>query len=64
MLRPLYPRHPLDRRLDGPQSRSGLGGKGKSLHCPCWESNPGRPDRSLVTMLTVIPRLYGVTEQN
>jgi hypothetical protein len=29
------PRYPLDRRLDGPQRRSGRGGKEKkSLYCP------------------------------
>jgi hypothetical protein len=28
--RPLYPSYPLDRRLDGPQSRSGRGGEGIS----------------------------------
>jgi len=32
------PRYPFDRRLGGPQSRSGLGGKEKkSHHCICWE---------------------------
>jgi hypothetical protein len=29
--RPLYPRHPLDRRLGGPQSRSGRGGEEKKI---------------------------------
>jgi hypothetical protein len=42
---PLYPRYPLDRRLDGPQSPSGCCGERKILHC--WESNQGRPARRL-----------------
>jgi hypothetical protein len=37
--RPLYPQekspwNPLERRLDGPQSRSGLGGEGKNSYPP------------------------------
>jgi hypothetical protein len=36
------PRYPLDRRLDGPQSRSGRCRAKKNLF-PCRESNPGRP---------------------
>jgi hypothetical protein len=44
------------RWLRGPQSRSGhSGGEEKnSHHCPCQESNPGRPARSLVSVLTVL----------
>jgi hypothetical protein len=38
-------RYPLDRRLGGPQSRSGRYGEEKS--CLCQESNPGSPARSL-----------------
>jgi len=61
--RPLYPRgkrprYPLDRRLDGLQSRSGCGGEEKkSLHCPCRVSKAGRSALSLVTVLTELPRL-------
>jgi hypothetical protein len=45
--------YPLDRRLGGPQSRPGRGGEKKnSPHCPCQESNPGRPARSLATIVT------------
>jgi len=33
-------RHPSDKRLGGPQSRSGGGGE-ENL-CPCRESDPGR----------------------
>jgi len=44
------------RRLGGPQSRSGRSGEKKT--CPYWESNLGRPDRSLLTILTQL--LYGV----
>jgi hypothetical protein len=37
--------YPLDRRLGGPQSRPGRGGKKKKKkkNCLCRESNPGRP---------------------
>jgi hypothetical protein len=27
----------------------------KSHQCPCWELNPGRPARSLVSVLTELP---------
>jgi hypothetical protein len=48
--RPLYPRgksprYPLDRRLGGPQSRSGCCGVERNL-LPLPESNSGRPVRS------------------
>jgi len=53
-LRPLYTQgknsqNPLDRRLGGlqNQSESGDEDKKKFLHCPCRESNPGRPACSL-----------------
>jgi hypothetical protein len=39
------PRYPLDRRLGGPQSRSGRRDRRKIL-CPCRGSNPDRPARS------------------
>jgi hypothetical protein len=35
----------LERRLGGPQSRSGR--CGGDILCPCWESNAGNPARSL-----------------
>jgi hypothetical protein len=45
--RPLNPpRNSLRYPLNGPQSRSGLCGQQKDS-CPCWESNPRRPVRSL-----------------
>jgi hypothetical protein len=48
---------PLDRRLEGPQSWSGRGGEEKnSHHCPCQELKPCGPARSLVTILTELPR--------
>jgi hypothetical protein len=37
---PLYPRYPLDKRLGGPQIRSGLRGKEKILD-PTGILNPG-----------------------
>jgi hypothetical protein len=53
---PLYPwgessHYPLCRRLGGSQSPPGCGGKEQSPS-PCWESNPGCPAHSLVTILT------------
>jgi len=44
-LRPLYsrrksPRCPLDKKLGGPQSRSGRSGDEKNLY-PCRQSSPG-----------------------
>jgi hypothetical protein len=46
--RPLYPqgkgpRYPLDRRLGGPQSRSGHGDEEKNSQPPPQESNPRTP---------------------
>jgi hypothetical protein len=42
--------------LSVPQTRSGRGGEEKeSLHCPSWESNPSRPARIIVTLLTELP---------
>lgn len=32
--------------------RAGLDAKARRKHWPCRESNPGRPDKSLVTVLT------------
>jgi hypothetical protein len=43
--------HPFDRRLGGPQGQSGRCIKKKKNRCPCRESNPDRPARSLVTVL-------------
>jgi hypothetical protein len=52
------PRYPSVRRVGRPQIRSGSGGEDKDLrHCPSRELNPGRPSRSLVTILTELPRL-------
>jgi hypothetical protein len=39
-------RYSLDRRVSGPQSRSGRCGEGTNLY-ECRESNPGRPDTEL-----------------
>jgi hypothetical protein len=36
------PRYVLDKRLGGPQNRSGQSGEEKSV-CPCWYPNSGRP---------------------
>jgi hypothetical protein len=62
--RPLYPRVesprcPYDKKLGGRQNRYGrCGEEKKSYHCPSRELNTGRPARSLVTILTELPRLY------
>jgi hypothetical protein len=37
------PRHPFDRRVDGPQSRSGRCGEEKKSLNSCRKLNPGRP---------------------
>jgi len=49
-LRGKEPPYPLDRRIRGPQSRSGhCGGEERKSHdCTCRKFNPGRP---------VLPRL-------
>jgi hypothetical protein len=36
----------LNRRLGGPQGRSGYCGEEKNSSCPCYESNHGRAARS------------------
>lgn len=41
-----------------PQSRPRRGEKHKN-HCPCRNSNPNNPARSLVTILTVVPNPIG-----
>jgi hypothetical protein len=43
--------YPSDRRLDGPKTQVGRDGEKKR------ESNPGRPDRSIVSVLTELSRL-------
>jgi hypothetical protein len=57
--RPLYPQgkspwYPLDRRLGGPQSRSGRGGEEKNSQTPSGIEplNPDRPAHSLVVIPT------------
>jgi hypothetical protein len=45
---------PFDRRLDETQSWSECGGKDKT---DCWELNPGRPARRLLTILSEISQL-------
>jgi hypothetical protein len=48
------PRYPLDRRLGGPQSRSGHGGEEKNSQLPpgIEPCNPGRPAPILVAIPT------------
>jgi hypothetical protein len=58
------PCYPLDRRLGGPQSRSGrCGEEKKKIYCLHRESNLGRPDRSpelsWLVSSSSIPRLTG-----
>jgi hypothetical protein len=50
------PRYPVDRRLGGSQRGLEAVANRKSL-CVCWKSNPGRPGRRLVTILTELPGL-------
>jgi len=50
------------RGLDGLQIWFECSGKEKNPY-PYWESNPGRPAYSLVTILTELPWLMNVTEQ-
>jgi hypothetical protein len=45
------------RRMGGPENRYGPAGEEKNP-CPCRETNPDRPARSLVTTLTEIYRLH------
>jgi hypothetical protein len=66
-LRPLYPQGksplcPSDRRLGGPQSRSGRGGEEKNSQPPPETEpyNPDRPTRSPVTTPTELSRMLGV----
>jgi hypothetical protein len=52
------PRYPLDRRLCGPQNQPGHGCEEKKSHCcPYRELNHGRSTRSLVIVLTELPRV-------
>jgi hypothetical protein len=46
--------YPFDKRLGRPHSQSGHSEQ-KNLY-PCRESNTGRPDRSLVSTLSELPR--------
>jgi hypothetical protein len=49
------PSYTLDRRLAGPQIWCER--VGEERYWPCWESNPRLPARSLVSVLTELPRL-------
>jgi len=51
------PRHPLDKGLGGPQSRSGRRGGNKNPST-CQELKPSRSGRSLVTIRTELSRLH------
>jgi len=57
------PWFPLRGRLDGPQDSVWMWWrkKNEAFHCPCQESNPGRPASSLVTILT---ELHGFLKWN
>jgi hypothetical protein len=50
---------PMDRRLGGPQSRSGRGGEEKNSQLPpgIEPQNPDHPARSLVAIPTELSRL-------
>jgi hypothetical protein len=55
------PQYPLHRRLAGPQSQSGRGGEVKKiLPLPLLAVQTCRPARSLVSILTELPRLLFV----
>jgi len=59
--------YPQDGRVGGHESRSERCDKGKkSHHLPCREMDPGRPARSLVTILIELPgfHIYDILEQN
>jgi hypothetical protein len=64
---PLYfqgksPWYPLDRRLGGPQSRSGRGGEEKKVPISCRDANPRYPSSSSALFDWAIPApelLYG-----
>jgi len=50
--------YPSDRRLSGPHSQSGSDGEEKKFpSLLCQESNPGRPARRLITVLSRITSL-------
>jgi hypothetical protein len=53
------PWYPLDRRLGGPQNRSGRGGEEKNSQSPPGVEpyDPNRPARSLVAIPTELSRL-------
>jgi hypothetical protein len=51
------PWYPLDRRLGGPQSRSGCSCK-KKYPCGCWESNSSHSIYSLVTIWSELPQFF------
>jgi hypothetical protein len=52
------PQYLMDRKLGGLRKQSGRSGEEKnSFHCPCRESNAGRPAHSLVSILTELPWL-------
>jgi hypothetical protein len=57
MPQPLYPQVKSPHWIEGWMgSRAALGAvKKMEISCPCRQSNPGRPDNSLVTMLTIVP---------
>jgi hypothetical protein len=55
--------YPLDRSLGGSHIRSEHGNEKKSLHCPFLESNPSRPDHSLITVLTELYRFH-ISKEN
>jgi hypothetical protein len=64
---PLYPQgkspwYPVDKRLGGPQIRSGRGGEEKNSQPPrgIESYNPDRPAHSLVAIPTELSRLYNI----
>jgi len=61
----LTPRYPLDRRLGGPQRRSGCSGEGKEFHhCSYRQLNLSHAAHILVTILTELSQLLQYLRRN
>jgi hypothetical protein len=52
------PQYPLNMKFIGPQGRSGRGGEEEKSHHSLCRLITGLPARSVVTVLTELPRLF------